>query len=62
MQDSEENNAGKGGNTDDQHFLIFPPCFQKALSRGASKVIVEKGLKDHLDAPHPLWTENRSYV
>ena len=40
-----KNIVGKGENADNQHFLLFPQCFQKALSPGASKVVSawEKG-------------------
>ena len=27
-----ENIVGKGGNAGDQHFLLFPQCFQKAFN------------------------------
>ena len=33
-----ENIMGKGENAGDQHFLLFPKCFQKALSSGSLKV------------------------
>ena len=34
-----ENIVGKEENAGNQHFLLFPQCFQKALSSSASKVI-----------------------
>ena len=33
-----ENTVGKGGNTDYQHFLLFPQCFSKLTSLGSLKV------------------------
>ena len=30
-------NVGKGENIDDQHFLLLPQCFQKALFLGTVK-------------------------
>ena len=35
-----ENIAGKEENAGYQHFLLFPRCFQKALSSSASKVVI----------------------
>ena len=35
-----ENIVGKEENAGNQHFLLFPQCFQKALSSSASKVII----------------------
>ena len=35
-----ENIVGKGENAGYQHFLLFPQCFQKALSLGTSKVVI----------------------
>ena len=35
-----ENIAGKEENAGYQHFLLFPQCFQKAFSSGASKVVI----------------------
>ena len=32
-----ENIVEKGENADDQHFLLFPQCFQKFLSKGRWK-------------------------
>ena len=32
--DRVENNVGKGENADYQHFLLFPPCFEKASFPG----------------------------
>ena len=34
----DENIMGKGGNAGYQHFLLFPQCFQEALSSGLLKV------------------------
>ena len=31
-------NMGKGENAGDQHFLLFPQCFQKASTSGSLKV------------------------
>ena len=36
--DGVENMVVKGENVDDQQFLLFPQCFQKASFPGASKV------------------------
>ena len=33
-----ENIEGKGENAGYQHFLLFPPCFQKASQTGSLKV------------------------
>ena len=33
-----ENTVGKGENTDNQHFLLFPQCFPKPSSSGLLKV------------------------
>ena len=33
-----ENNMGKGENAGNQHFLLFPQCFQKPSSLGSLKV------------------------
>ena len=33
-----ENAVGKGGNTDYQHFLLFPQCFPKPSSLGLLKI------------------------
>ena len=33
-----ENIVEKGGNAGNQHFLLFPQCFQKASCSGSSKV------------------------
>ena len=33
--DRVENNVGKGENDKYQHFLLFPPCFQKASYLGS---------------------------
>ena len=33
-----ENMVGKGQNAGAQHFLLFPPCFQKASFIGSLKV------------------------
>ena len=33
-----ENMLGKGENADYQHFLLFPPCFQKVSVLGSLKV------------------------
>ena len=33
-----ENIVGKGENAGDQHFLLFPQCFQKASISGSLKV------------------------
>ena len=33
-----ENMVGKGENAGHQHFLLFPPCFQKASYEGSLKV------------------------
>ena len=30
-------NVGKGENAGNQHFLLFPPCFQKTSSMGVDK-------------------------
>ena len=35
---SVENNVGKGENAANQHFLIFPQCFQKLSYTGSLKV------------------------
>ena len=35
-----ENIVGKEENAGNQHFLLFPQCFQKAVSSSASKVII----------------------
>ena len=35
-----ENIMGKEENAGDQHFLLFPQCFQKAYSSSASKVVI----------------------
>ena len=32
LYDRVENTVGKGGNTDYQHFLLFPQCFSKPSS------------------------------
>ena len=32
-----ENIVGKGENADDQHFLLFPQCFQKSFLLGVVK-------------------------
>ena len=34
------NIVGKGVNTDYQHFLLFPQCFQKASHTGSLKVVI----------------------
>ena len=34
------NIVGKEENAGYQHFLLFPQCFQKALSSSASKVVI----------------------
>ena len=36
--DSVQKTVGKGENTGDQHFLLFPLCFQKASTSGLLKV------------------------
>ena len=36
--DTVENIMGKGENAGDQHFLLFPQCFQKASFPGSLKV------------------------
>ena len=36
--ESIENIVGKGENAGYQHFLLFPPCFQKASTLGSLKV------------------------
>ena len=36
--DKAENTVGKEENAGYQHFLLFPQCFQKALSSGSLKV------------------------
>ena len=36
-----ENIVGKGENAGNQHFLLFPQCFQKASSLGSLKVGIE---------------------
>ena len=36
-----ENILGNGENAGNQHFLLYPKCFQKALSSEASKVLTE---------------------
>ena len=36
--DLEENIVGKGENAGNQHFLLFPQCFQRASSSGSLKV------------------------
>ena len=33
-----ENNVGKGENAGNEHFLLFPQCFQKASLSGSFKV------------------------
>ena len=33
--DKEENIVGKGENADNQHFLLFPRCFQKLTLLGS---------------------------
>ena len=33
-----ENIVGKGENAGDQHFLLFPQCFQKTFPSGSFKV------------------------
>ena len=35
-----ENIVGKGENAGYQHFLVFPPCFQKASYTGSFKVVI----------------------
>ena len=45
--DSVENFGGKGENAGNQHFLLFPQCFEKASFPDASKgVIVWEWVKD----------------
>ena len=44
-----ENTVGKGENAGNQHFLLFPQCFQKALSSGLLKLgifMVKEGKHD----------------
>ena len=36
-----ENTVGKEENAGDQHFLLFPQCFQKAFSSSSSKVVIK---------------------
>ena len=38
VMDKIENIVGKEENAGYQHFLLFPPCFQKAFSSGWLKV------------------------
>ena len=38
--DKVENIMGKGGNASNQHFLLFPQCFQKASFLGLLKVSI----------------------
>ena len=35
-----ENIVGKEENAGNQHFLLFPQCFQNAFSSSASKVVI----------------------
>ena len=35
-----ENIVGKEENAGNQHFLLFPQCFQKAFSSSASNVVI----------------------
>ena len=35
-----ENNVGKGKNAGNQHFLLFPPCFQKVFYPGSLKAVI----------------------
>ena len=37
--DWEENTVGKGENAGNQHFLLFPHCFQSSFSPGLLKVV-----------------------
>ena len=58
-----ENIAGKGEKAGYQHFLLFPPCFQKTSFKGLLKVGIDwKGLnpkviymlKAHLNLNHSI--------
>ena len=44
--DRVENIAGKGENTNHQHFVLFPQCFQKAPFWGLLKVMIVHCTKD----------------
>ena len=35
-----ENSVGKGENAGDQHFLLFPYCFQNFSSSGMLKLVI----------------------
>ena len=35
-----ENIVGKGENAGNQHFLLFPQCFQKTSFSGSLKVVI----------------------
>ena len=36
-----ENIVGNGENAGNQHFLLFPQCFQKVSYRGSVKLMIE---------------------
>ena len=38
--DRVDNNMGKGENTGDKQFLLFPQCFQKAFYTWSLKVVI----------------------
>ena len=48
--DTVENILGKGGNAGNQHFLLFPQCFQKVFSQDRSmSVLGGKELRNDLE-------------
>ena len=62
--DKTENIVGKEENAGYQHFLLFPQCFQKAISLGSLKARIVwervKGLPNYFKKTYDIWLHNDS--
>ena len=58
--DKIQNIVGKEKNAGYQHFLLFPQCFQKALSSGSLKVVIMWSRDKEMESD--LYPSNLYYI